>query len=102
VAWPSRVWPPGRWPSGPNKSATKLQLGVLASAHIAYWIGLQLRNLLPDLGRGPHTEAVPASMRELATNMAEILALPSVYLAHLDAVTSRPLYAELTSTLPPP
>jgi hypothetical protein len=100
VAWPLCVWPLGRWHSGPNKSATKLHAaGGRAKAHIAYWVGLQLRHLLPDLGRGPHTEVVLASMRDLATNMAEI---PSVSSAHLEAVTSRQLYAELSFTLPLP
>jgi hypothetical protein len=72
------------------------------AAHIAYWIGLRLRDRLPALGAGPHAEAVPPAFGELASLLREVFSLPEVSVSALADVTSKYLYAQFTSTLPPP
>jgi hypothetical protein len=40
-------------------------------------------------------------MRNLASDLKEVFALPSVDVLHLEAVTSKNIYNDLTSTPPP-
>jgi hypothetical protein len=80
----------------------QLAAGGRARAHLAYWLGLQLRGALPLLGRGPHTEAVPPQMRALGTSLLEIFALPSINLSNLAAATAKNIYLDLTDAPPSP
>jgi hypothetical protein len=80
----------------------QLAAGGRARAHLAYWLGLQLRGALPLLGRGPHTEAVPPQMRALGTSLLEIFALPSVNISNLAAATAKNIYLDLTDAPPSP
>jgi hypothetical protein len=72
--------------------SSQLAAGGRARAHVAYWLGLQLHGALPQLGRGPHTEAVPPpQMCPLGTSLLDIFALPSINVSNLAAATAKNL-----------
>ena len=77
-------------------------MGGRPARHIAYWVGLRLRHLLPDLGAGLHAEDIPPFYKDLASLLEEVLTLPGVNTAALLDVSSKFIYGQFTATLPPP
>jgi hypothetical protein len=53
------------------------------------------------LGGGPHTKDIPLVFKELATLLLEVFSLPEVSVASLSDVTSKYMYSQFTSSLPP-
>jgi hypothetical protein len=85
-----------------KQACHRLAGGGNPAAHIAYWVGLRLRGRLPALGGGPHAEDIPPAFKELASLLLEVFSLPEVSVASLADVTSKYVYSQFTSTLPPP
>ena len=69
--------------------------------HLAYWMGLSLRNLLPDLARGPNAELVPNIFKKIV-NVFKHCAGESIFIENLSSVKCKVVYSDLTNSLPPP
>jgi hypothetical protein len=85
-----------------KQACHRLAGGGRPARHIAYWVGLRLRHLLPDLGAGPHAEDIPPFYKDLTSLLEEVLTLPGVNSAALLDVSSKFIYGQFTATLPPP
>ncbi len=72
-----------------KQACHRLAGGGNPTAHIAYWMGLRLRDRLPALGGGPHAKDIPPAFKELATLLLEVFSLPEVSVASLADVTSK-------------
>ena len=66
-----------------------------------YWLGQSMGRWLPKLLPGPHFEAPPLFYRKLREDFVQNI-VGVFEMEDLDCVTSKTVYAELTSTLPPP
>jgi hypothetical protein len=75
--------------------------GGRPARHIAYWVGLRLRHLLPDLGAGLHAEDIPPFYKALVNLLEEVLTLPGVNSGALLDVSLKFIYGQFTATLPP-
>ena len=85
-----------------KQACHRLAAGGRPFAHLAYWIGLRLKGHLASLGRGPHSEVIPAFMSDLSRLLLEVFELECVEVANLGAVAAKSVYAELLSTPTPP
>jgi hypothetical protein len=85
-----------------KQACHRLAGGGNPAGHIAYWVGLRLRGRLPALGGGPHAEDIPPAFKELASLLLEVFSLPEVSVTSLADVTSKYVYGQFTSSLPPP
>jgi hypothetical protein len=79
-----------------------LTAGGRPAAHIAYWLGLRLRQHLPALAAGPHAEFVPPAFADLGHLLVETFGVEGVTTADLAAVSAKQLYAAFTTTFPRP
>ncbi len=85
-----------------KQACHRLAGGGRPARHIAYWVGLRLRHLLPDLGAGLHSEDIPPFYRALASLLEEVLTPPGVNSGALLDVSSKFIYGQFTATLSPP
>jgi hypothetical protein len=85
-----------------KQACHRLAAGGRPTQHLAYWLGLRLRHVLPGLAGGPHAEAIPVFLKELGTLLLEVFRLPSVSLDALSEATAAGIYSDLVSTPPPP
>ncbi len=65
-------------------------------------MGLRLRNHIPALGGSPHAKDIPTRLQGACLTPLGGLSLPEVSVTSLLDVKSKYVYAQFTSTLPPP
>ena len=70
--------------------------------HIKYWIGLHLRDYLPDMASGPHAEIISPYFQHMRLLLVEGLVLGDVDATRLANVSAKQLYLGYTSSFPPP
>jgi hypothetical protein len=87
---------------GAKQACHRLASGGRPAQHIAYWVGLRLRHILPDLAPGPHAEAIPDFYKDLADLLLEVFHLPEVRPNSLAEVRSAYIYSEFAYTPPRP
>ena len=71
--------------------------------HIRYWVGQYMVDALPDLGNGIHSEdQAPEYFLHLRRLFTEAHALEVVNVENLNSVPAKSIYADFTSSFPPP
>ena len=70
--------------------------------HVKYWLGLHLRDFLPSMACGPHSELISPYFQHMRLLLVEGLILGDIDVRKLAKVTARGLYMGYTSTFPPP
>ncbi len=76
-----------------KQACHRLAGGGNPAAHIAYCVGLCLRDCLPVPGGGSHAEVIPPVFKELASLLQEVFFLPEVSVTSLLDITSKYVYA---------
>ena len=70
--------------------------------HVKYWIGLYLRQALPDMGGGDHADITPDYFKHLQELFLEAHANEIINIQSLNSVPAKEIYKEFTDTFPPP
>ena len=70
--------------------------------HLKYWVGLYLEEALPDMGGGDHAGRTPDYFQHLQRLFMEAHATEIVDSNHLNKIPAKDIYADFTSTFPPP
>ena len=70
--------------------------------HIAYWLGLYLRDHFPSMALGPHAELISPYFMHMKSLLEVAIVLGDIDLAKLGKTTAKALYLGFTSTFPPP
>ena len=70
--------------------------------HIKYWIGHFLGDIIPAMQGGPHPAVVPDYFQHLRTLFTQAHALEIINVENLNAVPCKEIYADFTSSFPPP
>ena len=71
-------------------------------SHLKYWVGMGLRNHMPELRAGPNAQILTQYFQRVETSLKEAFTLGLVLPGRLGEVKAKSLYLEFTSTLPPP
>merc|ERR1712055_182488 len=80
------------------KSGEKKTLG-----HASYWLGDLLQNLAPDINLGQQRAPVtPEYFGYIADLLAEMMINEKVSAGTMKSLTNKKMYAEITSSFPPP
>ncbi len=87
---------------GAKHAFHSLASGGRPAQHMAYWVGLRLRHILPDLAGGPHAEAIPGFYKDLAALLLEAFHLPEVRPNSLAEVRPAYIYSKFASIPPRP
>jgi hypothetical protein len=69
-----------------------------SKGHLSYWMGISLRECLPQLVQGPNAEIMTSYFK----NLCNVFKESDVDVNQLGKVKCSEVYASLTSTLPPP
>ena len=71
--------------------------------HVFYWLGDLLESLAPDINHGPLRAAeTPEYFAHVADVVTEMIISEKVTAETVKALTNKTVYAEMTSTFPPP
>jgi hypothetical protein len=70
--------------------------------HVKYWLGLHLRDFLPSMAFGPHSELISPYFQHMRLLLVEGLVLGDIDVRKLAKVTAKDLYKGYTSSFPPP
>ena len=70
--------------------------------HLKFWIGLYLEEALPNMGYGDHANHTPEYFQHLKQLFLEAHALEIIDVEHLNKISAKEIYAEFTSSFPPP
>ena len=71
--------------------------------HVSYWIGDLLESLAPDINHGQlRAAATPEYFAYIADLVAEMMISEKVTPQTLKTLTNKTVYAEMTSSFPPP
>ena len=65
---------------------------TLQYSHVKYWIGLHLRDYIPDMANGPHAEIVSPYFQHMRLLLVEGLVLGDISVGKLKTVTDMALY----------
>ena len=70
--------------------------------HIKYWLGLHLRDFIPEMSEGAHAKLISVYFKHLRLLLVEGLVLGDIVVNGLARVTAKQLYLSYTSSFPPP
>ena len=70
--------------------------------HVKYWLGLHLREYIPDLAGGPHAEIISPYFQHMRLLLVEGFIFEDIDASRLKKVNSKDLYMSFTSSFPPP
>ena len=70
--------------------------------HLKYWVGLYLQDALPDMGTGMHADRTPYYFQHLQQLFMDAHAIEIINVNRLNAVSTREIYQDFTSSFPPP
>lgn len=70
--------------------------------HLRYWVGVNLRDHLPDMVRGPNAQVLTPYFKKTVSLLKEALSSGTVNIESLESTKAKLLYKEFMSTPPPP
>ena len=70
--------------------------------HIRFWIGEHLVDVIPEMRSGEHSEEIPEYFLHLRRLFTEAHALEIIDVENLDSTPAKQIYADYTSSFPPP